>query len=256
MSRRRKPGASRARAWCRFYQSFGGGSWSDGDGGEYRLPTAAQLRTMLARWRALIPAPLFDFAYSWGVQTGRSCARGYARFAGRFSRTITRIDDAHLCTRAPDIQRESNPSPPSAGLPRRGADRTSKAPTRRLHEGRFQWPLGGLGSGGRFDSQKGQWARTRPRPRQTKTAIATFQTIRAAVVCDRRAGQPHAADQKPTERAIQNRAGDQQDCGDAFVPGQSSSETYCGPRTSRHDLTYQEVLRIAGAARVEVRTEP
>ncbi len=52
------------------YQSFGGGSWSDGDGGKYLLPTAAQLRTMLARWRALVPAPVFDFAYSWGVQRG------------------------------------------------------------------------------------------------------------------------------------------------------------------------------------------
>ena len=52
------------------YQTFGGGSWSDGDGGEYRLPTAAQSRAMLAQWRALIPAPLFDFAYSWGVQRG------------------------------------------------------------------------------------------------------------------------------------------------------------------------------------------
>jgi hypothetical protein len=52
------------------YQSFGGGSWSDGDGGEYRLPTAAQSRAMLAQWRALIPAPPFDYAYSWGVQRG------------------------------------------------------------------------------------------------------------------------------------------------------------------------------------------
>jgi len=52
------------------YQTFGGGSWSDGDGGEYRLPTADQSRAMLAQWRALIPAPLFDFAYSWGVQRG------------------------------------------------------------------------------------------------------------------------------------------------------------------------------------------
>ena len=52
------------------YQTFGGGSWSDGDGGEYTLPTAAQSRAMLARWRALIPAPLFDYAYSWGVQRG------------------------------------------------------------------------------------------------------------------------------------------------------------------------------------------
>ena len=52
------------------FQSFGGGRWSDGDGGEYRLPTAAQARAMLAQWRALIPAPRFDFAYSWGVQRG------------------------------------------------------------------------------------------------------------------------------------------------------------------------------------------
>jgi hypothetical protein len=52
------------------YQTFGGGSWSDGDGGEYRLPTAAQSLAILAQWRALIPAPLFDYAYSWGVQRG------------------------------------------------------------------------------------------------------------------------------------------------------------------------------------------
>jgi hypothetical protein len=36
----------------------------DGDGEEYIMPTAAQLRAMLARRRALIPAPVFDFAYS------------------------------------------------------------------------------------------------------------------------------------------------------------------------------------------------
>jgi hypothetical protein len=52
------------------YQSFGGGSWSDGDRGQYRLPTAAQLQAALAQWRALIPAPVFDYAYSWGVQRG------------------------------------------------------------------------------------------------------------------------------------------------------------------------------------------
>lgn len=50
------------------YQAFGGGRWSDGDGGAYTLPTAAQLRSMLAQWRALIPAPAFDYAYSWGRQ--------------------------------------------------------------------------------------------------------------------------------------------------------------------------------------------
>jgi hypothetical protein len=52
------------------YQSFGGGRWSDGDGGEYQLPTAVQLQAALAQWRALIPAPVFDYAYSWGEQRG------------------------------------------------------------------------------------------------------------------------------------------------------------------------------------------
>lgn len=52
------------------YQAFGGGRWSDGEGGTFRLPTAAQLRNLLAQWRALIPAPVFDYAYSWGRQRG------------------------------------------------------------------------------------------------------------------------------------------------------------------------------------------
>lgn len=52
------------------YQAFGGGRWKDGDGGVYILPTALQLQAMLARWRELIPAPVFDFAYSWGMQRG------------------------------------------------------------------------------------------------------------------------------------------------------------------------------------------
>jgi len=52
------------------YQAFGGGRWRDGDGGEYILPTAVQLQAMLARWRVLIPARVFDFAYSWGMQRG------------------------------------------------------------------------------------------------------------------------------------------------------------------------------------------
>jgi hypothetical protein len=52
------------------YQAFGGGSWRDGEGGEYQLPSPAQARVMLAQWQALIPAPRFDFAYSWGRQRG------------------------------------------------------------------------------------------------------------------------------------------------------------------------------------------
>lgn len=52
------------------YQAFGGGRWRDGQGGRFTLPTAAQLRALLAQWRALISAPVFDYAYSWGSQRG------------------------------------------------------------------------------------------------------------------------------------------------------------------------------------------
>lgn len=52
------------------YQAFGGGRWRDGQGGQFTLPTVAQLRILLAQWRALIPAPVFDYAYSWGSQRG------------------------------------------------------------------------------------------------------------------------------------------------------------------------------------------
>lgn len=50
------------------YQSFGGGSWVDDNGGRYVLPTAAQEREILARWQALVPNAEFDYAYSWGSQ--------------------------------------------------------------------------------------------------------------------------------------------------------------------------------------------
>jgi hypothetical protein len=34
----------------------------------YRMPTAAELRQMLARWTALVPSPAFDYTYTWGHQ--------------------------------------------------------------------------------------------------------------------------------------------------------------------------------------------
>lgn len=52
------------------YQTFGGGSWMDDGGGKYVLPTATQMREMLTHWGTLLPAPVFDFAYSWGSQRG------------------------------------------------------------------------------------------------------------------------------------------------------------------------------------------
>ena len=50
------------------FQSFGGGEWKTDSGGAYRLPSSAEMQSMLARWERLVPAPAFDFAYSWGQQ--------------------------------------------------------------------------------------------------------------------------------------------------------------------------------------------
>ncbi len=38
----------------------------------YRMPSAADLRTMLAHWTALVPHPAFDYTYTWGHQ-GPAC---------------------------------------------------------------------------------------------------------------------------------------------------------------------------------------
>jgi hypothetical protein len=50
------------------YQTFGGGAWMDDGGGKYVLPSVDQMNEILARWGRLVPAPVFDFAYSWGSQ--------------------------------------------------------------------------------------------------------------------------------------------------------------------------------------------
>jgi hypothetical protein len=50
------------------YQTFGGGTYYDDDGGRWVLPTAAQERQILVDWAAVVPAPEFDYAYSWGSQ--------------------------------------------------------------------------------------------------------------------------------------------------------------------------------------------
>lgn len=52
------------------YQTFGGGTWSVDDGGSYMMPTATQLQTILNTWGSVVPNPVFDQAYSWGVQNG------------------------------------------------------------------------------------------------------------------------------------------------------------------------------------------
>jgi hypothetical protein len=58
------------------FQAFGRGKWRDGRGGQYALPDARQMRQILARWRALIPNPVFDMTYSWGSQNGDTALEG------------------------------------------------------------------------------------------------------------------------------------------------------------------------------------
>lgn len=49
------------------YQAFGGGDYAS-----WTLPTADQERQILAEWGKLTPNPAFDYAYSWGQQSGDS----------------------------------------------------------------------------------------------------------------------------------------------------------------------------------------
>jgi hypothetical protein len=58
------------------YQTFGGGTWVDDGGGQYRLPTAAEESQLLSTWGSVVPTPVFDYAYSWGSQNGDSSLSG------------------------------------------------------------------------------------------------------------------------------------------------------------------------------------
>jgi hypothetical protein len=68
------------------YQTFGGGRWIDDGGGRYVLPTASRMQQILAHWDALIPAPVFDLAYSWGSQKGDSALAGSLELQAVFLR--------------------------------------------------------------------------------------------------------------------------------------------------------------------------
>ena len=48
------------------YQAFGQSAAAEN---YYRMPTADQMRTMLARWAALLPNPPMDYTYGWGHQS-------------------------------------------------------------------------------------------------------------------------------------------------------------------------------------------
>lgn len=50
------------------FQAFGGGTW--GGNATWTLPTPGEEQQLLATWASVLPAPLFDYAYSWGQQKG------------------------------------------------------------------------------------------------------------------------------------------------------------------------------------------
>jgi Ca2+-binding RTX toxin-like protein len=52
------------------FQAFGGGTYRNDTGGQYVVPTAAQMQIMFDHWQALVPNPAFDYAYAWGSQQG------------------------------------------------------------------------------------------------------------------------------------------------------------------------------------------
>jgi len=56
------------------FQAFGQEGRLDGKSIYYRTPTTAEFQDMLNLWKSLVPNPVFDFAYTWGVQcTESSC---------------------------------------------------------------------------------------------------------------------------------------------------------------------------------------
>jgi hypothetical protein len=56
------------------FEAFGQEDRLDGKSIYYRTPTTAEFQDMLDLWKSLVPNPVFDFAYTWGIQcTESSC---------------------------------------------------------------------------------------------------------------------------------------------------------------------------------------
>lgn len=53
------------------YQAFG---QEGGTNPYYRTPTATELTTMLSTWKANVPSPVLDYAYTWGTQSSSTQA--------------------------------------------------------------------------------------------------------------------------------------------------------------------------------------
>ena len=58
------------------YQTFGGGGFSS-----WAMPTAAQETQILSTWGAVVPTPVFDMAYSWGIQSNDTALVGSPQVA-------------------------------------------------------------------------------------------------------------------------------------------------------------------------------
>jgi len=54
------------------FQAFGQEGRLDGKNIYYRTPTATEFQDMLNLWKSLVPNPVFDFAYTWGIQCTKS----------------------------------------------------------------------------------------------------------------------------------------------------------------------------------------
>ena len=56
------------------FEAFGQEGRLDGKSIYYRTPTTAEFQEMLDLWKSLVPNPVFDFAYTWGIQcTASTC---------------------------------------------------------------------------------------------------------------------------------------------------------------------------------------
>ncbi|MBV9738376.1 MAG: hypothetical protein JOZ30_01945 [Hyphomicrobiales bacterium] len=79
------------------YQAFGGGTWSSDGGDGYRMPTVAEMNSMLERWSELVPNPVFDYAYSWGVQRSDTALANSAQLQKVFLRHNRCGQEAATC---------------------------------------------------------------------------------------------------------------------------------------------------------------
>lgn len=50
------------------FEAFGQEGRLDGKSIYYRTPTTTEFQDMLNLWKSLVPNPVFDFAYTWGIQ--------------------------------------------------------------------------------------------------------------------------------------------------------------------------------------------